>query len=113
MSQVSVQLARKVVVNLGRAQNAIDASLKKMTDLTAGVLDAFDEAKLSDVATQPALEYLAKGFSTIVAGRAAFVDAHRELIEMKMDSELRHVEIGCSPGPACPVSAQPSFQLVA
>lgn len=113
MTQVSVQIAQKVVVDLGRAQNAIDASLKKMTDRTADVLLAFEEARLSDAATQPALEDLATGFSTIVAGRGAFVNAHQKLIDMKMGSDLRHVEIGCSPGPACPINIQPTIRRVA
>lgn len=102
MSQYNPMLARRVVTDLGRTQNAIDGALKKLSMLVTDVLEAFGDAKVSDAATQPTLEGLAEGFHTIVAGRRAFVDVHRNLIEMKMTSNLRQVEIGCEPGPLCP-----------
>lgn len=102
MSEFNPLLARKVVTDLGRTQNAIDGALKKLSMLATDVLEAFGEARLNDAASQPTLEGLAEGFNTIVAGRRAFVGLHRELIEMKMDSNLRHVEVGCEPGPVCP-----------
>lgn len=102
MSEFNPMLARKVVTDLGRTQNAIDGTLKKLSMLTTDVLEAFGNAGLNDALTQPALEGLAEGFSTIVAGRKVFVGVHRELIDMKMESNLRHVEIGCEPGPVCP-----------
>ena len=102
MSEYNPMLARKVVTDIGRAQNAIDGALKKFSTLTTDVLEAFADAQVSDAATQPTLESLAEGFKTMVAGRGAFVDAHLKLIDMKMDSNLRTVEIGCEPGPVCP-----------
>lgn len=102
MSEYNPVLARKVVTDIGRAQNAIDGALRKFSMLTTGVLETFADAKVSDAATQPAIESLAEGFNIIVAGRRAFVDAHLKLIDMKMDSNLRNVEIGCEPGPVCP-----------
>lgn len=107
-------LARRVVTDIGRTQNAIDGALKKLSMLTTDVLEAFGDARLSDAATQPTLEGIAQGFSTMVAGRSAFVEVHRTLIEMKMTSNLRTVEIGCEPGPVCPWdSAVPQLQEVA
>ncbi|MEJ7933912.1 hypothetical protein WG907_06515 [Sphingobium sp. AN558] len=102
MSQYNPLLARRVVTDIGRTQNAIDGALKKLTTLATDVLEAFAEAQVSDAATQPTLEGLAEGFNTIVAGRRAFVDVHRQLIDLKMSSNLRSVEIGCEPGPICP-----------
>lgn len=102
MSEYNPIMARKVVTGIGRAQNAIDGALKKFSTLTTDVLEAFTDAQVSDAATQPTLERLAEGFKTIVAGRGAFVDAHLMLIDMKMGSNLRNVEIGCEPGPVCP-----------
>lgn len=102
MTDFNPLLARRVVTDLGRTQNAIDGALKKFSMLTTDVLEALEDADVSDAATQPALERLADGFKTIVDGRRAFVDAHLELIGMKMDSNLRNVPIGCVPGPVCP-----------
>lgn len=114
MSEFNPMLARKVVTDLGRTQNAIDGTLKKLSMLATDVLEAFGEARLSDAASQPTLEGLAEGFNTIVAGRRAFVGLHRELIEMKMDSNLRQVEIGCEPGPVCPwVAPETNLRAVA
>ncbi len=102
MTDFNPLLARRVVTDLGRTQNAIDGALKKFSMLTTDVLEALEDAAISDAATQPALERLAAGFKTIVDGRRAFVDAHLELIEMKMGSNLRDTPIGCVPGPVCP-----------
>lgn len=102
MSNFNPDQARKVVTDIGRAQNAIDGALRKLSMLTTDVLEALNEASVSDAASQPALEDLAKGFSTFVAGRRTFVNAHEKLIGMKMASNLRSVEIGCDPGPLCP-----------
>ena len=46
-----------------------------------------------------------------VAGRGAFVSAHQKLIEMKMESNLRKVEIGCTVGPICPLPFVEEAQL--
>ncbi len=114
MAEYNPMLARKVVTDIGRAQNAIDGALRKFSSLTTGVLEALADAQVSDVATQPALEDLAEGFQTIVAGRRAFVNAHLKLIDMKIESNLRTVEIGCSPGPVCPwIEPEANLQLVA
>jgi len=102
MSEFNPLLARRVVTDLGRTQNAIDGALKKLSLLATDVLEAFGDARMNDAATQPTLERLAKGFHTIVEGRREFVDLHQGLIEMKMGSNLRNVEIGCEPGPVCP-----------
>lgn len=114
MSKFNPEQARKVVTDIGRTQNAIDGMLKKLSMLTTDVIDAFGEASLSDAASQPTLEDLARGFSTFVAGRRKFVNAHQKLIEMKMDSNLRNVEIGCDPGPLCPwIEPEAKLHLVA
>lgn len=110
MPEFNASTARRVVTNIGRTQNAIDGALKKLSVLTADVLDAFGEARLNDAMTQPALEGLADGFKKMVDGRRAFVDVHRELIDMKDQSNLRLVEIGCEPGPVCRWN-QPSGEL--
>jgi len=102
MTEFHPQQARKIVTDLGRTQLLIDGTLKKFSMLTTDVIEAFSEAKLSDAASQPALEELADGFKTFVEGRRNFVNAHQMLIDMKQDSNLRNVEIGCDPGPLCP-----------
>ncbi|MBZ9648536.1 hypothetical protein K9B33_13360 [Sphingobium sp. 3R8] len=102
MENLNADTARQVVTNLGRTQNAIDGALKKLSVLTTDVLNAFDEARLNDAMTQPTLEGLADGFKMMVDGRRAFVTVHQELIDMKFQSNLRHAEIGCEPGPVCP-----------
>ena len=102
MSEFNPLQARKVVTDLGRTQNAIDGALKKLSTLTTDVLEAFGDARLSDAATQPTLEGLAEGFTAFVTGRRTFVDVHQQLIEMKVDSNLKNLEIGCEPGPLCP-----------
>ncbi|MCK0530665.1 hypothetical protein [Sphingobium agri] len=102
MTDFNPLLARRVVTDIGRTQNAIDGALKKFSMLATDVLEAFEDASLNDAASQPALERLAEGFKTIVDGRRAFVDVHLELIGMKMDSNLKNVPIGCVPGPVCP-----------
>lgn len=108
MSEFDPENARRVVTDLGRTHCAIDGALKKMSMLTADVLEAFGKARLSDEATQPTLEGLADGFKMMVDGRRAFVSVHRQLIEMKAESNLRLVEIGCEPGPVCPWDAYPA-----
>lgn len=114
MSDFNLDLARRVVTDIGRTQNAIDGALKKLSTLTAGVLDVFGEARLNDAMTQPTLEGLADGFKMMVDGRRAFVTVHRELIDMKVGSVLRNVEIGCEPGPVCPVDMdKPELRVVA
>lgn len=111
MPDYNPMLARRVVTDIGRTHNAIDGALKKLSMLTTDVLEAFSDAQLNDAMTQPVLEDIANGFSTIVAGRGAFVSAHQKLIEMKMDSNLRKVEIGCSIGPICPLPFVEEAQL--
>ncbi|MDI1295443.1 MAG: hypothetical protein PSY12_06090 [bacterium] len=114
MSEYNPILARRVVTDLGRTQNAIDGALKKLSMLATDVLEAFGEAAVSDAETQPTLEGLAEGFNTIVAGRRAFVDVHRNLIALKISSNLRTTEIGCEPGPICPWNeAKPDIRRVA
>lgn len=114
MTQFNAEQARSIVTDLGRTQNFIDGTLKKFSMLTTDVIDAFREAQLSDAASQPTLEELAEGFSTFVAGRRKFVNAHQRLIEMKMDSNLHNVEIGCAPGPLCPwIEPESKLHLVA
>jgi hypothetical protein len=114
MSEFNSEHARKVVTDLGRTQNAIDGALRKLSMLTTDVIDAFGEARLNDAAAQPTLEDLAKGFSIFVTGRRTFVDVHQKLIEMKMDSNLHNVEIGCEPGPLCPwIESETKLRAVA
>lgn len=112
MTDFNPLLARRVVTDIGRTQNAIDGALKKFSMLATDVLEAFEDASVSDATTQPALERLAEGFKTIVDGRRAFVDVHLQLIQMKMDSNLREVPIGCVPGPVCPwIEPEQSVEL--
>jgi hypothetical protein len=114
MPNFDAEIARRVVTDLGRTQNAIDGALKKLSVLTVDVLDAFGDARLSDATTQPALEGLADGFKMMVNGRKAFVSVHQELISMKVESNLKHVEIGCDPGPICPWDIKaPELRVVA
>lgn len=114
MANVDIELAQRVVKDLGRAQNAIDSTIKKLSVLTSNVMDALQQAKLSDSRTQPTLEGLADGFRSIVDTRRSFVHVHGELIDMKMTSDLNNVEIGCEPGPACPWDqATPGLRAVA
>lgn len=104
MIEFNPQQARKIVTDLGRTQLLIDGTLQKFSVLITHVIKAFSDAKLSDAASQPALETLADGFKTFVEGRRHFVNAHQMLIDMKRDSNLRNTEIGCAPGPSpcCP-----------
>ena len=111
MPDYNPMLARRVVTDIGRTHNAIDGALKKPSMLTTDVLEAFSDAQLNDAMTQPVLEDIAKGFSTTVAGRGAYVRAHQKLIEMKMESNLRKVEIGCAIGPICPLPFVEEAQL--
>src|SRR3546814_15426047 len=114
MTDFKPQQARKIVTELGRTQLLIDGALKKFSMLTTDVIEAFSEAKLSDAASQPTLEELADGFKTFVEGRRNFVNAHKMLIDMKKDSNLHTVEIGCAPGPLCPwIEPESKLQLVA
>lgn len=106
MPEFNPLLARRVVTDLGRTHNAIDAALKKLANLTTDVLEVFGDAQLSDETTQPSLQDIAQGFSAIVAGRGAFVQVHQRLIEMKMESNLRSIEIGCVAGPICKLNAE-------
>jgi hypothetical protein len=93
--------ARRIVVEINRTHAAIDASLMRMTQLTSSFLAANNEAKLPAHAAQFFLEDMVKGLSTIIEGRGQFVSAHRKMVEMKNASNLKNVEIGCSPGPIC------------
>lgn len=113
MPDFNPMLARRVVTDIGRTQNAIDGALKKFANLATDVLEAFGDAQMSDAATQPALEEIATGFQSIVTGRRAFVAVHQRLIDMKMASNLRKVEIGCSFGPICPPPSMAEEELSA
>lgn len=113
MLEFNAEQARKIVTGLGRTQNQIDGALRKFSMLTTDVIDAFSEAQMSDATSQPALEELADGFSSFVAGRRKFVDLHQRLIDMKADSNLQLAEIGCAPGPLCPWKPETRLQLVA
>ena len=114
MTDFNPQQARKIVTDLGRTQLLIDGALKKFSMVTTDLIDAFSDAKLNDAAGQPALEELAEGFKTFVEGRRNFVNAHKMLIDMKQDSNLRTVEIGCDPGPLCPwIAPESKLELVA
>lgn len=95
-------LWRRIVTDLSRTQNAIDGTLKKFVMLTADVLETIEDTAVSDAAAQPALERLAEGLKTMVDGRRAFLDAHLEIIAIKMESNLRDAPVGCVPGSACP-----------
>lgn len=55
-------LARRVVTDIGRTQNAIDGALKKLSMLTTDVLEAFGDARLSDAATSPRWKALPRAF---------------------------------------------------
>lgn len=101
MAQYNPMTARRIVTEINRTQAAFDSTLKRMAQLTLTMLEASGEAKLPAMASQAALEKMSSGLSQIVAGRGDFVVAHHTMVQMKKSSNLRQVEIGCTPGPAC------------
>lgn len=77
---------------------AIDSSMLAQARLTASIIETSCEAKAPVMATQKLLKALADNMSGLVASRADFATAVRELTLLQSHSNLKEMATGCPNG---------------
>lgn len=77
---------------------AIDSAMLAQARLCASIIETANESKLPVVATQKLLQSLAANMNGMVASRADFATAVRELNVIQAKSNLREMATGCPNG---------------
>lgn len=87
-------VAQELANRLFAAEEAIDAAITAMADLSGYMPIARCEANISAVVGNSALESAAETFSSLVRARRGIVDTHHHLAEARDQIGLRTVGLG-------------------
>lgn len=77
---------------------AIDSAMLAQTRLCASIIETAGEAKAPVMATQKLLKSLSDNMSGLIASRADFAAAVRELNVLQSRSNLKETSLGCPNG---------------
>ncbi len=87
----SLAVAQQVI----NTSSAFDLSISEIAALADKVVTASRSSELAPADTQKILQAMAGSFAKVVEGRAEFVSAHQQMIELKQDSDHAETGFGC------------------
>lgn len=98
MHQIKNTAGAVVAADTQSSASALDAAFIAQARLCATVVEAAADSKLPVAATQKLLDSITAGLRGLVASRAEFVTAVREINAIQAQSNLREVSFGCPNG---------------
>jgi Fe-S-cluster formation regulator IscX/YfhJ len=87
--------AERIASSIQTTHAAIDEAMLNFVQLTGTMLDAGRGSDIPAAASQKALEAATMAITNMCNARRDFVSAHRHMVALKGESDLREVGFGC------------------
>jgi O-succinylbenzoate synthase len=94
MKQQVLPIARKVAAKLFAAEDAIDVAFAQTADLAGFLPEARQQARVSAVVGQPAVEQLVRVMAALSEARRVMVETHVAFASLQSDVGLRERNFG-------------------
>lgn len=112
MRKERLEAAKRIADRLLETETAIDLAIARASELTASMPLARQDANLSAIVGQDAMESAAKIVPALAKARQSIVATHRQLDEAKDQIGLRQVAFGSPDGKPEPQSLPTRLSVV-